>query len=294
MRVENEQAKGAMSDVRKTIVVMTPVLQSLNARVLKEETRCAVTEVWQCLKNAKTVYEKYSAGYSLRKPWVTPACIKEKAATQNDRVRWVFMFLQLSLGVAQHNLLFKDHEVGPAAVSRHAAAAESWGYSCGPWEIPETAIDFKRNPNTGLPTVRLGQGSFGVVGLGYYTEGGITQPVAVKSCFQLAEAHDNPEVLRIFKKEVSLMGTLDHPNICQCYGAVTLGKDGDLLMWSIMEKLDITLQEAITHKKCLQLGRDAPEQYADILSSIVSAVAYLHSPTNGTPIVHRGSGNLYN
>jgi len=63
----------------------------------------------------------------------------------------------------------------------------------------------------------------------------------------LARAQQDPTVLRNFKNEVNFMCTLDHPNICQCFGAVTR-KDGDLVLWIVMEELRITLHAAIIEK----------------------------------------------
>jgi hypothetical protein len=210
----------------------------------------------------------------------------------------------MALNITDHNhkqeqaaaAVLQDQAASPTAGS-NAAAAEAEGDTCGPWEIAALSIAMERKKN-GLPATVLGKGSFGVVGLGYYThsaqDGSIEKrPVAVKMSMPnvLAAAQQDPAVLRSFKKEVNLMCTLEHPNVCQCFGAVT-GEDGDLVMWIVMELLDKTLHTAIIDKH-LQLGRDSPEQYADTLSDIAGAVAYLHSPVNGTPIVHGGSSNLY-
>jgi serine/threonine protein kinase len=100
----------------------------------------------------------------------------------------------------------------------------------------------------------------------------------------LARAQQDPTVLLSFKNEVNFMCTLDHPNICQCFGAVTR-KDGDLVLWIVMEELEITLHKAIIGKH-LKLGRKSPEQFVDIVTSIVNAFAYLHTDRQN-PIVHR-------
>jgi len=56
-------------------------------------------------------------------------------------------------------------------------------------------------------------------------------------------------VLQSFLREVKFMCTLDHPNICDCHGAVTR-QEGDLLMWIVMEKLDMNLHTAIMGGTC--------------------------------------------
>jgi hypothetical protein len=291
----NDQAKEGMLEMRGTIVRMHPVLVDLNTRGL-EAASGVFENLWQCLDNAKRIYVKYIDGYSLWKFWVTPACIKGKADTHSRKVQGALNELLVAVNIGCYNHMVQDQTASPAAGS-NAAAAEAEGDTCGPWEIAARSIDMQRNKKNGLPVHYLGRGSFGVVGLGYYThstkDGSIQKlSVAVKmSTNLLADAQQDPTVLRRFKKEVNLMCTLEHPNICQCFGAVT-SDDGDLVMWIVMELLDVTLHTAIIDKH-LQLGRDSPEQYADTLSDIASAVAYLHSPVNGIPIVHGGSSNLY-
>jgi hypothetical protein len=291
----NDEAKEGMLEMRGTIVRMHPVLVSLNTRGL-EAASGVIENLWQCLENAKRIYVKYIDGYSFWKPWVTPGCIKGKADTHTRKVKGALTELHQALGIVDHNHMVQDQDDGPAAAS-NAAAAEAEGDTCGPWEIAARSIDMQRNEKNGLPVAYLGRGSFGVVGRGCYThstkDGSIKKlSVAVKMSMNLlADAQHDPAVLRRFKKEVNLMCTLEHPNICQCFGAVTRD-DGDLVMWIVMELLDKTLHTAIIDKH-LQLGRDSPEQYADTLSDIAGAVAYLHSPVNGTPIVHGGSSNLY-
>jgi hypothetical protein len=278
----NEQAKDGMSEMRRTIVRMHPVLENLNTQGL-EAASGIIENLWQVLENAKRIYIKYKDGYNLRKFWVTPAKIKEKADTHTKKVQGALNELLVALNIVDHNHMVQDQTASPAADS-NAAAADTEGDTCGPWEIAALSIDMERKKN-GLPATVLGNGSFGVVGLGYYTgsskDGPIEKlPVAVKMSMPnvLAAAKQDPAELRRFKKEVNLMCTLEHPNICQCFGAVT-SEDGDLLMFIVMEKLDITLHSAIIDKH-LQLGRDSPEQYAAVLWDIVGDVAYLHSPVN--------------
>ena len=112
--------------------------------------------------------------------------------------------------------------------------------------------------------------------------------VAVKMAHQgiLAAAEKDPAIVEQFKKEVKFMCTLEHPNVCDCFGAVTHYADGDLCMWILMEKLEMDLDVAISDKR-VPLGRDAPQQYAALLHGIVRALAYFHSPNDGKPIVHR-------
>ena len=66
----------------------------------------------------------------------------------------------LRLNVVGHNLMLQC-----AAMTRPAVTE---GETCGIWEIPCLNIDMKLN-RMGVPTEVLGEGSFGVVGLGSYT-----------------------------------------------------------------------------------------------------------------------------
>ena len=62
--------------------------------------------------------------------------------------------------------------------------------------------------------------------------------------------------------------------------------DGGYAMWIVMEKLDLTLFVAIKGNH-LQIVRDDPQTYVDLLEGICIALAYLHTPVGGKPIVHR-------
>ncbi len=112
-------------------------------------------------------------------------------------------------------------------------------------------------------------------------------PVAVKIAMQnrLAAAQQDPQVVETFRRAVRLLATMDHPNIVTIYGGITR-KDGDYAMWIVMEKLDLTLFAAINEKH-LQIGRDDPQTYVDLVAGMCSALAYLHTPVGGKPIVHR-------
>ncbi|KAJ9589589.1 hypothetical protein L9F63_017174 [Diploptera punctata] len=68
-------------------------------------------------------------------------------------------------------------------------------------------------------SVKLGDGSFGVVRRGEWTTpSGRTQPVAVKVLKQ--DALSQPGVFEDFVKEVQSMHQLDHPNLIRLYGVV--------------------------------------------------------------------------
>jgi serine/threonine protein kinase len=143
----------------------------------------------------------------------------------------------------------------------------------------------------GVPQEVLGKGSFGVVGLGFYTgstkDGSVVNiPVAIKTALSnvLVAAKEDSTRVRSFLNEVKFMCTLDHPNICDCYGAVTR-QGGDLLLWIIMEKLDMNLHTAIMGGH-MQHGRVAPGPFVEMLAGLLNALAYLHSDRRN-PIVHR-------
>jgi tRNA A-37 threonylcarbamoyl transferase component Bud32 len=282
--IEQKQLNGEaieyMSDMRGAIERMHPVLVSLNTQGLAVASG-VLENLWQCLENAKRIYVKYIDGYSIWKFWVTPGCIKAKAEVHTKKVQGALNELLVALNIIGHNHMVQDQAAGPAA-GNNTAAAETVGDT---WEIPAEFINMERTTN-GLPKELLGQGSFGVVGRGYYTCSTKEKRVAVKMKVSnaLARAQQDPTVLRSFKNEVNFICTLEHPNICQCFGAVTR-KDGDLVLWIVMEELRRTLHAAIIEKH-LELGRYPPEQYVDIVSSIVSAFAYLHTDRRN-PIVHR-------
>jgi len=171
-----------------------------------------------------------------------------------------------------------------------AAASETEGDTCGIWEIPVRCINMNLD-RMGVPLEVLGEGSFGVVGLGSYTgstkDGSVVNiPVAIKTVLSnvLSAAKRDSAVLRSFLNEVKFLCTLDHPNICDCYGAVTR-EGGVLLMWIVMEKLHMNLDTAIMGKH-VQHGRDAPGPFVDMLAGLLNALAYLHTDQRN-PIVHR-------
>jgi tRNA A-37 threonylcarbamoyl transferase component Bud32 len=281
----NGEAIEYMSDMRGAIERMHPVLVSLNTQGLAVASG-VLENVWQCLENAKRLYVKYIDGYSISKFWVTPRCIKAKAEVHTKKVQGAFNELQVALIIMGHNHMVQDQAARPAA-GNNTAAEETVGNN---WEIPAEVINMERTTN-GLPKTLLGQGSFGVVGRGYLTsstnDGRVEElqvAVKMKVSNALARAQQDPTVLRSFKNEVNFLCTLEHPNICQCFGAVTM-KDGDLVLWIIMEELERTLHAAIIGKH-LKLGRESPQQYVDVVSSIINAFAYLHTDRRN-PIVHR-------
>jgi serine/threonine protein kinase len=194
----------------------------------------------------------------------------------------------MALNITDHNhkqeqaaAVLQDQAACPTAGS-NAAAAKAEGGTCAIWEIPTLDIELKLDM-VGVPETVLEQGSFGVVGEGLY----MGLPVAVKTAMPnvLADARKNSAVVRSFFREVKFMCTLDHPNICECHGAVTR-KGENLLMWVVMEKLDKNLLEAIMGKH-LEHGRDAPGPFADMVAALFNAVTYLHGADQGRPIVHR-------
>jgi hypothetical protein len=101
----------------------------------------------------------------------------------------------------------------------------------------------------------------------------------------LATAQRDPQIVETFQREVRLLASIDHPHIVQCYRGITR-MDGGYAMWIVMEKLDLTLFVAIKGNH-LQIVRDDPQTYVDLLEGICIALAYLHTPVGGKPIVHR-------
>jgi hypothetical protein len=73
----NAKAMECLRDMGGSIERMHPVLVGLNTRGL-EAASGIIVNLWQCLENAKIIYGKYVHGYSMRKPWVTPGCVKRR------------------------------------------------------------------------------------------------------------------------------------------------------------------------------------------------------------------------
>jgi serine/threonine protein kinase len=101
----------------------------------------------------------------------------------------------------------------------------------------------------------------------------------------LAAAEQDPQIVKTFLNEVRVLGKMCHPNIVQCLGGIT-SIDGHYALWIVMEKLDLTLFEAIKGEH-LKIGRDDLQTYVDLVAGLLSALAYLHSPVGGNPTVHR-------
>ena len=224
--IEQKQLNGEaieyMSEMRGTIERMHPGLVSLNTQGL-EAASGVLENLWQCLENAKRLYVKYVDGYSIWKFWVTPGCIKAKAEVQTKKVQGACFELLVQLNIVGHNFRVQDLAAGLGA-GNNTAAAEAVVDS---FEIPAEAINMERKTN-GLPKEHLGQGSFAVVGRGCYTgstkDGHVQElQVAVKMKLSnaLVRAQQDATVLRSFQNEVKYMCTLEHPNICQCFGTVS-------------------------------------------------------------------------
>ena len=270
----NKEAKCVLADLADYVMRLSQPLQSLNTRGL-ESAALQLSHLWACLKECKRIYVKYKDGWKPSKGWVLPGQILAKAKTQEERTRHAWHDMSTVLAIVNHNTMQPSAPVGAETKIDDT------------WELDVSSVQIEMKAN-GVPKVRLGQGSFGVVGLGTFTGGdGTALPVAVKMAMPnvLSAAEQNPQIVKAFLSEVRLLATMCHPNIVECYGGVTR-KDGDYAMWIVMEKLDFTLFAAIKGKH-LQIGRDDPRTYVDLVEGICSALAYLHTPVAGKPIVHR-------
>jgi hypothetical protein len=274
-KVFNDEAKHLLADMADYVKRLLPSLQSLNTMGL-ESAALQLSHLWACLRECQRIYVKYKDGWKVSRFHVAPGQIRAKAKTQEERTRNAWQDLSTHLSIAIHNTMQPSAPAGAETRTNDT------------WEIlpPNSVqIDFQKY---GVPRTVLGQGSFGVVGLGTFTGGDGTQvPVAVKIKMAnvLAAAERNPQIVEDFRREVCVLATIEHPHIVQCFGGVTC-KDGDYAMWIVMEKLDFTLFVAIKGKH-LQTGRDDPQTYVDLVAGICSALAYLHTPVGGKPIVHR-------
>jgi len=244
----NKEAKCVLADLADYVMRLSQPLQSLNTRGL-ESAALQLNHLWACLKECKRIYVKYKDGWKPSKGWVLPGQILAKTKNQEERTRHAWQDMSTVLAIVNHNTMQPSAPVGAEAKIDDT------------WELDVSSVQIEMKGN-GVPKVRLGQGSFGVVGLGTFTGGdGTVLPVAVKMAMSnvLAAAEQNPQIVKAFLSEVRLLATMCHPNIVECYGGVTR-KDGDYAMWIVMEKLDFTLFAAIKGKH-LKIGRDDPRHH---------------------------------
>jgi len=274
----NDEAKGVLADLTDYVKRLLSPLQSLDTRGLEIASE-QLRHLWECLRNSQRIYEKYKDGWKFDKWWVTPAKILAKAKTQEEKMRHAWHDLSTTLAIANHNHNNMQPSTAPAAAETKTDDT---------WELPASAVNIDLNI-LGDPKEPLGKGSFSVVGLGTFSVGGGTVlSVAVKMALanRRADAARDPQIVKNFRRGVSLLCTIEHPNIVECHGGITYMNGGDPCMWIIMEKLDMTLSAAITEKH-LQLGRDDPRTYVELVVGIFNALTYLHTPVDGNPIVHR-------
>jgi hypothetical protein len=92
----NDEAIECWREMGGFIERMLSALESLNTQGLQVAPGI-LENLWQCLENVKRIYLKYKKGYSVRKFWVTPAAIKEKAEVQTKKVREALNDLQVFL-----------------------------------------------------------------------------------------------------------------------------------------------------------------------------------------------------
>ena len=99
---------------------------------------------------------KYKDGWKTSKFYVTPAQIRDKAKTHEERTRHAWQDLATFLSVDIHNEL---HPSAPAIPEIDDT-----------WELDGNSVQIEIQKN-GVPKTVLGKGSFGVVGLGTFTGG---------------------------------------------------------------------------------------------------------------------------
>ena len=272
-KVLNDEAKSLLADLAEYVRRLLPSLESLDTRGLGSAA-LQLSHLWACLRECQRIYVQYKDGWKVSKFWVTPGQIRDKAKTQEERTRHAWQELATFLCVAIHNTM--------------QPSAPTVAEIDDTWELDENSVQIEIQRN-GVPKTVLGKGSFGVVGLGTFTGGdaGTVVPVAVKMAMPnvLAAAEQDPQIVKTFLSEVRVLGKMCHPNIVQCLGGIT-SIDGHYALWIVMEKLDLTLFEAIKGQH-LKIGRDDPQTYADLVAGLLSALAYMHRPVGGNPTVHR-------
>ena len=275
----NDEAKGLLADLADYVARLVPGLESLDRSDRRglEMATAQLTHLWACLRECQRIYVKYKDGWKLRKFHVTPKQILDKAKTQEERLRHAWQDLATFLSIAIHK------NMQPSAPTVTDTMTDDT------WEMDANSVQIDFEPGShGVPITVLGQGSFGVVGLGTLTRGdGTVEKVAVKMAMPntLVAAKKDPQHVADFRSVVRIMGAVEHPNIVRCYGGITYQGRAHK-MWIVMEVLDFTLLDAI-NRRHLKIGRDDPQTYVNLVSGIISALTYLHTPVNGNPIVHR-------
>jgi hypothetical protein len=203
-KILNDEAKCLLADLADYVMRLLPLLQSLHVRRLElQGGALQLSHLWACLRECQRIYVKYKDGWKFSKFYVTPGQIRDKAKTQEERTRHAWQDLSTALSIAIHN------NMQPSA---HAGAEIRTDDT---WELKanHVHIDMRK---TGVPRTVLGQGSFGVVGLGTYK--GVPVAVKMKMSNVLAAAQRDPQIVETFKREVCLMASIDHPHIVQCFG----------------------------------------------------------------------------
>ena len=116
---------------------------------------------------------------------------------------------------------------------------------------------------------KIGEGGFGKVYAGLWKK---LIPVAFKklACQQITKKKQEQLV-----KEIKIFSSLDHPNIVKMFGVV-VEKDN---IGIVMEYLPKTLFHAIFIEEVIFTN----EQKKKIISEIISALDYLHTPQDGSP-----------
>ena len=321
----NDEAKEVLKDLKDYVKRLLDPLQTLldprhtDTRGLEIASE-QLHHLWDCLRNSQRIYEKYKNGWKFAKLWVTPGKILAKAKTQEKKTRhaWVDLSTTLQIAIRKKMQPITAHAAAetktddtselpaktvnidlnilgdpkePLQPNAPAAAKTKTDDHWPPfrpcalctWDLPPNTVSIDLTI-PGIPKELLGKGSSSVVGLGAFSDG---RCVAVKMALapRLADAARDPQVVESFRRGVNLLCIMHHPNIVECYGSIT-HMNGAPCMWIVMEKLDITLFAAITEKH-LQLGRDEPRTYVDLVAGIFSALTFLHNSVDETPIVHR-------
>ncbi|XP_047342092.1 calmodulin-binding receptor-like cytoplasmic kinase 2 [Impatiens glandulifera] len=139
-----------------------------------------------------------------------------------------------------------------------------------------TMTEIQKATRNFSPSLKIGQGGFGMVYKGQLADGTI---VAVKRAKKVS--YDNHLSVE-FQSEIQTLSSIEHLNLVKCYGYLEHEDENERII--VMEYVSNgTLRE---HLDCIQKGVLDLNARLDICTDVAHAITYLHTYTDH-PIIHR-------